>query len=532
MFRRGLEIQTFVEDASGPVCGWGIIFSRIACPLFYSTCRFLIPLSAFSHHTVAHIAVGSKPIYHAGDVIDHSTQLDWSFDPLEALRRWPLDQRVLMLHSGRSDARWARWSVLASPVGYLRFDMLKPEWRRIDHTQWLGPDDANPIPHDLQHKPFTDLRQMTHASGDGLWIGYLSYDLARRIERLPTLCEPMPHWPVYEFGHCPGYLVFDHLNESWHACGNWRQGGYPSLDQRAPHRGAFTPSPPVCGERQWHEQRVQQAKDYIAAGDIFQVNLAHRFRSTFEGDGHAATRTAFDRLAAVSPAWYGAYLECPIDPNDLAGPSKVIASTSPELFLDVDQQGHVITRPIKGTRPTSVPAAELLHSAKDKAELTMIVDLLRNDLGRVCAYGSVRVTEPRTIETHPTIHHGVSTIEGDLHATKDVADLLRATMPGGSITGAPKVRAMEIIDELEAGRRGPYCGAIGFISQHHTTLNIAIRTLLMETATSQNAGQLQFSVGGGIVADSDPAAEYQETLDKAQAMLRALKVKSTDSIAV
>ncbi len=467
-------------------------------------------------------------------MFDDAAILHWDFDPLEAFQRWPAEQRLLMLHSGRGHHRWARYSILASPVGYLRFDMLKPEWRRIDRTQWLGPADANPLAGALKHKAFADLRQMSQVH-DGLWIGYLSYDLARRIERLPTLCEPMPHWPVYEFGYCPGWLVYDHTQHHWRACGIWRDGGYPDLARLPVQNGEFIPSEPVCGEREWHEQRVQQAKDYIAAGDIFQVNLAHRFRATFEGEGplhdRSATRTAFARLATVSPAWYGAYLETPLNTDDLQGPSKVLASTSPELFLDVDHQRHVITRPIKGTRPASVPADVLRHSAKDKAELNMIVDLLRNDLGRVCAYGSVKVTEPRAIETHPTIHHGVSTIEGDLHASKDLADLLRATMPGGSITGAPKVRAMEIIDELEAGRRGPYCGAIGFISPRRTTLNIAIRTLLMETPTAGQPGQLQFSVGGGIVADSDPAAEYEETLDKAAAMLRALKIGSHETCA-
>lgn len=468
-------------------------------------------------------------------MIGEHTQLDWTFDPLEALRRWPDDLRVLMLHSGRGEATWARRSVFAAPTGYLRFDTVEPEWRRIGHSQWIGPPNANPIAEAFNHKPFADLRLMSQASGDGLWIGYLSYDIARWIERLPTLCEPVPRWPIYEFGYCPGYLLYDHVDKRWYACGSWRDGGYPTLNERAASTQSFSPAEPVCGERQWHEQRVAQAKEYIAAGDIFQVNLAHRFRATFVGHGLGATRTAYDRLAQVSPAWYGAYLESPIDSLDHSDhpeqldakqPSKVLASTSPELFLDVDQHSHVITRPIKGTRPSTVAAEVLRDSEKDTAELNMIVDLLRNDLGRVCNYGSVRVTEPRAIETHPTIHHGVATIEGDLHATKDIADLLRAAMPGGSITGAPKVRAMEIIDELEAGRRGPYCGAIGFISKHHSTLNIAIRTLMMETATHDRAGQLQFSVGGGIVADSQPADEYQETLDKAQAMLRALKLQT------
>jgi anthranilate/para-aminobenzoate synthase component I len=260
--------------------------------------------------------------------------------------------------------------------------------------------------------------------------------------------------------------------------------------------------------REQHEAAVARVIDYIAAGDIFQANLTQRFTADFHGERPLASRALFHRLAAVSPAWYGAYLELT--------EGRALASTSPELFLEVDPLRNVVTRPIKGTRPASVPAEELRRSAKDTAELNMIVDLLRNDIGRVCSYGSVKVPEPRTIESHPTVHHGVATVVGQLHETRDTIDLLRATMPGGSITGAPKVRAMEIIEELEPVRRGPYCGAIGYLSAAETCLNIAIRTLAID------GGTVDFGVGGGIVADSVPAMEYQETLDKAAAMMRAL----------
>jgi para-aminobenzoate synthetase component 1 len=166
---------------------------------------------------------------------------------------------------------------------------------------------------------------------------------------------------------------------------------------------------------------------------------------------------------------------------------------------------------------------ELLESAKDQAELNMIIDLERNDLGRVCEIGSVRVTQPRTIEAHPTVYHGVATVEGRLRPDVDLLDLLRATFPGGSITGAPKIRAMEIIEELEPTRRGPYCGAIGYLSADgHIEFNIAIRTMIMK------AGRVHVPVGGGIVADSDPADEYEETLVKARAMLGALGLSIDD----
>ena len=196
---------------------------------------------------------------------------------------------------------------------------------------------------------------------------------------------------------------------------------------------------------------VSNTIDYIAAGDIFQANITQRLCGTFDGSTRALGRSAL----ALSQAWYGAYLELP------AG--RCLVSLSPELFLDADFNSRaVITRPIKGTRPTTVDARDLLESPKDAAELHMIVDLMRNDLGRVCEYGSVRVPQSRAIETHPTVHHGVAEITGSLCADVSLGRLLEATFPGGSVTGAPKIRAMQIIDELEPVSRGPYCGAIGF----------------------------------------------------------------------
>ncbi|MEL7089934.1 MAG: anthranilate synthase component I family protein, partial [Planctomycetota bacterium] len=272
-----------------------------------------------------------------------------------------------------------------------------------------------------------------------------------------------------------------------------------------------------------HEAAVQRGLDYIAAGDVFQVNLAQRFSSSFVG----STRGLFLRLAAASPAWYGAYIEPRSTPSR---PSpKVLCSTSPELFLQLDADRTVTTRPIKGTRPATADPDELRAAEKDAAELNMIIDLLRNDLGRVCRYGSVRVTQPRTVESHPTVHHGVATVTGRLHRSRGLRHLLRGTFPGGSITGAPKIRAMQIIEELEPVRRGPYCGAIGMATSLGSTitarLSIAIRTLVVD----REAEHVHFSVGGGVVADSDPAAEYEETLDKAAALFAALRSTSAQA---
>jgi para-aminobenzoate synthetase component 1 len=258
-----------------------------------------------------------------------------------------------------------------------------------------------------------------------------------------------------------------------------------------------------------YESAVRRALEYIAAGDIFQVNLSQRFTGCVREPPYVI----YERMRFGSPAWFGAFLSY----DDHA-----LLCNSPELYLRVtpDDTGHrtVITRPIKGTRPRQPGMDEqLLNSLKDQAELNMIVDLERNDLGRVCHIGSVRVVEPRTIEAHPTVYHGVSTIQGELRDDVNFVELLRATFPGGSITGAPKIRAMQIIEELEPVRRGPYCGAIGYVSvDGHVEFNIAIRTIIAQP------GIAHVPVGGGIVADSDPAAEYEETLIKAKAMMDAL----------
>jgi para-aminobenzoate synthetase component I len=204
----------------------------------------------------------------------------------------------------------------------------------------------------------------------------------------------------------------------------------------------------------------------------------------------------------------------------------VIVSASPERFLLADAGGRVETRPIKGTRPRGTNpteddalAGELLASEKDRAEHVMIVDVLRNDISRVCEYGSVHVPELLALERHATVHHLVSTVSGILREDVDVIDLLHACFPGGSITGAPKIRAMEIIAELEPVARGVYCGAIGYVSKTGAMdTSIAIRTCVMQD------GIAHFSAGGGVVADSSPSAEYDETIDKARAIMNALGV--------
>lgn len=255
---------------------------------------------------------------------------------------------------------------------------------------------------------------------------------------------------------------------------------------------------------------IKKAIDYIFAGDIFQVNLSQRFESEIA----VTPFQLYKRLRSINPAPFAAFLNFE---------GVAVASSSPERFLM--RSGNVVeTRPIKGTRPRGrTPdedrhlAQELLSSPKDRAENIMIVDLERNDLGRVCKYGSVHVPELLTIEEYPTVFHLVSTIRGTVPPDKDNVDIVKACFPGGSITGAPKVRAMEIIDELEPTRRSIYTGAIGYLDfGGRMDLNIVIRTFIIKE------NRAYFQAGGGIVADSDPEAEYQETLDKARALMEAV----------
>jgi para-aminobenzoate synthetase component 1 len=324
------------------------------------------------------------------------------------------------------------------------------------------------------------------------WIGFLSYDLGRIFENLPATAADDLILPLFEFGFCDHPLI----HPSPGIPGEGREAVQPKL-VRANPTSNFTQDE-YC-------HSVARVIEYIRAGDVFQVNLSQRFTVK---SPHPADQI-YARLQSQTPARYGALLDF--------GPYALI-SNSPELFLKITPDRHITTRPIKGTRPR-LPGMdrELETSEKDRAELNMIVDLERNDLGRVCEIGSVHVTQARIIEPHPTVYHGAATIEGRLRPDVSLSALLRATFPGGSVTGAPKIRAMQIIEELEPVRRGPYCGAIGYLAPGgQLEFNIAIRTMTLQE------GHIHIPVGGGIVADSDPESEYEETLVKARAMFSAI----------
>lgn len=351
-------------------------------------------------------------------------------------------------------------------------------------------------------------------------IGYFAYDLARRIEKLPVSAADAEQLPDMAVGIYRWAVVVDHQKrQSWLV-------GYDLADElieRVSKQFSQLPehfelndfkvlqAPQSNMSRQSYGRAFAKIKHYLKEGDCYQVNLTQRFSSPCRGNPWFAYQT----LRRINAAPFSAYLNLP---------DARVLSSSPERFLQVIN-GRVETKPIKGTRPRKALASEdqkqiaaLAASDKDRAENVMIVDLLRNDLGKSCKEGSVRVPELFAVESYATVHHLVSTVTGELAENQHALDLLRSCFPGGSITGAPKIRAMEIIEELEPHRRGIYCGAIGYIGfDGNMDTNIAIRTLV------HNQDSIRFWVGGGIVNDSLEDAEYQECFDKAAALLQLLQ---------
>jgi para-aminobenzoate synthetase component 1 len=363
-------------------------------------------------------------------------------------------------------------------------------------------------------------------------VGYFGYELVRHLERVPLARADDMQFPDLALGFHDVLVAFDHDDRrAWllssglpatHPTARWQRAAarLEAISERlvaaqrsmAPLAPLGPPAIRSNFSQSEYEAVVQRVVDYILAGDIFQANLSQRFSALL-----APGIKAFDlyrRLRDLNPAPFAAFLRF----DDVE-----IVSASPERFLALCGN-RVETCPIKGTRPRGrtveedcALADELLTSEKDRAENVMIVDLLRNDLSRVCRDGSVKVPKLCDLESFATVHHLVSTVVGELQPGMTAVDLLAACFPGGSITGAPKIRAMEVIAELEPTRRGPYCGSIGYIGfDGGMDTSIVIRTFAMRN------GVVTFQAGGGIVADSTPAAEYAETLAKARALIAAL----------
>jgi len=437
--------------------------------------------------------------------MDSLRPADLLLSPARVLRRWPYDRPLVMLASGRAHPRWARWSIFVEPVSWATGDSALDI---LDGVRCTGAAATS------SNAPF-----------ERGWIALFSYDLGRQLEPAAQTnggAADDRRWPDISLARVEGALIYDHDRRRW-----WETGRARGLASKLNDVDAGTDEETFRTgllrsslSRRNYEETVARILDYIGAGDAYQVNLSRRLSASFSGSARALAA----RALRASRAWYGAYLELP--------DGRAAISLSPELFLQVDgASGRILTRPIKGTLPASRDARELERSEKDAAELHMIVDLMRNDLGRMCATGSIRVAEARRIETHPTVHHGVAEIEGMLRPGATVVDVLRAAFPPGSVTGAPKIRAMQIIDELEPVRRGPYCGSIGCIDDHgNMTLNVAIRTMALSgrRATGRfdrlEEATLDYGTGGGIVADSIPAREWKETEHKAAVLLSALQL--------
>ena len=453
--------------------------------------------------------------------------------PVEVCELLQNDPFCFFLDSGIDCDRLGRYSFLGSDP-FLTFKSYgeRNEIRRGNSIELLK---GNPF--DILKTLLSKYRLITPPDLPpfmGGAVGYFAYDLKHFVEKLPSRSKNDINVPLCFLAFYDTVIIFDHLKgKAWIS-----STGLPEESAHLKRIRAKTRLEEFCQKlnplkkqieiphltptkqdllelncnftRENYIQAVLKAKEYITAGDIYQVNLSQRFTAKVSTPPFELYKT----LRNLNPAPFAAYLKC--------GESTIISS-SPERFLRISGKS-VETRPIKGTRPRGESKVEderlkneLLQSIKDRAELIMIVDLERNDLGRVCKYGTVGVPEAITLETYATVFHLVSTITGELKEDKEHIDCIKACFPGGSITGAPKIRSMEIIDELEPTQRKIYTGSIGYLGfNQQTDLNIVIRTILYCDNT------VHFQVGGGIVADSDPELEYEETLHKGKALIEAI----------
>ena len=441
-----------------------------------------------------------------------------SFRPIDVAEAFRDVPGLVLLESARP-GRNARWSFLtADPVAVLE-------------TAAAGGD------------PFAVARRLLTRLGPGAvdgqdappflggLVGYLGYDLGHELERLPTIARDDQGLPILHLALHDWTIAWDRrTGEAWLA-GRALDGDAGRLNRRLADvrqrigRSSGRPAPvrrtddrardlvfTSSLDRHAYEAGVETVRDRIARGDIYQANLTRRLQTPFRGDPWPLYR----HLRTGDPSLFSAYLDL--------GPGRAILSASPEPFLSVDGSGVVKADPIKGTRPRGRTreedrglACELISSAKDRAENVMIVDVLRNDLGRVCRPGSVRVPRLCRLERTAAVQHLVSTVSGRLAPGRDAFDLLAASFPGGSITGAPKIRAMEILEELEPVRRGPYTGALGWIGPDGAmATSILIRTFVAD------GRRLTLHVGGGVTYRSDPGAEWEETVAKARGPLSAI----------
>jgi para-aminobenzoate synthetase component I len=445
-------------------------------------------------------------------------------DAAEALRDLP---GMALLETARPGRR-ARWSYLtADPVAILEAPASGPD-PFADARRLLGRLDGDAVP-----PAAFDAGGVPPFLG-GL-VGYIGYDLGHALERLPTIAADDQGLPPLRLALHDWVVAWDRRTGAAWIGGRAVDGDAAALDRRLadvverllsaarplPRDEVETPTAFTSSlDRAAYMAGVEAVREFIARGDLYQANLTRRLEAPFRGDPWPLYR----RLRTGDPSLYAAFLDL--------GEGRAILSASPEPFLSVDRSGRVTTDPIKGTRPRGrtheddrALACELLASEKDRAENVMIVDVLRNDLGRVCAPGTVRVPRLCRLERTAAVQHLVSTVTGRLAPGRDAFDLLASSFPGGSITGAPKIRAMELLEELEPVRRGPYTGGLGWIGPDGAmATSILIRTFVAD------GRRLSLHVGGGITYRSDPAAEWDETVAKARGPLSAIGAVEVESI--
>jgi para-aminobenzoate synthetase component 1 len=423
---------------------------------------------------------------------------------------------AVFLDSGYPHSQQGRYDIIAAePVCTLVTQGDNTEISQQGNITHSTDDPFALIKHQLLPVANSDLADLPFNGGA---IGYFSYDLARRLEHLPVLAEDAEGIAEMAVGIYAWAVIVDHQQQQSYLVGQQIEDAHWQALIRqfnhlptAQHPDAFQVTSPVQSNMDQARYRTafDRIKHYLKEGDCYQVNLTQRFAASCTGNPW----TAYQVLRELNAAPFSAYLNLP---------EVQILSSSPERFLRLTN-GIVETKPIKGTRPRKLDEAEdeqqkhqLVTSQKDRAENVMIVDLLRNDISKTCT--EVKVPVLFDVESYATVHHLVSTVTGVLGKNQHALDLLKSCFPGGSITGAPKIRAMEVIEEIEPNRRGIYCGSIGYIGFNgNMDTNIAIRTLVHSNHT------IRFWAGGGIVNDSVMEEEYQECFDKAAALLDVLK---------
>ena len=470
-------------------------------------------------------------------------RLDWNVQPLDVLRRWPRTLALAALLSG-DDSSWSRvsvigvpseWKILRAREGLSAHDVLT--WiRSLDGAR----ADTTTPPHDgppmgagwftqfsyelgavlepsarasennfkVQSAHTTRMHEALRGTDASSFYKDTQPREMAEVKNTGTLRATSEQWPLAQAARCDQAFVFDHVAQQWWSIGGAIDAIELCDNETLTHCECATLKEESSDAQ--YAQAVAKTVAMIQAGDLFQANIARRWHSELQGSPRAFAHLALSSSAAR----YGAWLETA---------TGMLASMSPELFLELEANGRVISRPIKGTRVSEVGSEELASSEKDAAELHMIVDLMRNDLSRACQPATVRVHQARVMETHGTVVHGVAEIHGQLQDTCDRAMLLTNTFPPGSITGAPKIRAMQVIDELEHFSRGPYCGAIGYFADTGAMkLSVAIRTATLRE-TSPNTFALTYAAGCGITSDSKPQEEVAETHAKVRVLEQAIQ---------